>query len=153
MASYFRSSLTEFLTTSESEVLATLTLAYANTGFSKMHTDLPLAWWDDLAALRLALQQLATTFPASSEWQLLLEFSVPRKEHRLDVVLLTGEEIILLECKRGPATHDAIKQVEEYALLLHYFHKSSHQIKDASIPSSLQPSRRGAIRRRQSNVS
>ncbi|WP_433967582.1 DNA/RNA helicase domain-containing protein [Tunturiibacter gelidiferens] len=41
------------------------------------------------------------------------------------MVLLTGSEIILLECKRGAATSDAVKQVEEYALLLHYFHKPS----------------------------
>jgi hypothetical protein len=45
----------------------------------------------------------------------------------LDVVLLTDAGIIILECKRGPATPEAIRQVEEYALLLHYFHKPSHQ--------------------------
>jgi len=92
-----------------------------------MHTDLPLTWWDDLELLRGALYGLLSGTPAAAEWQLLLEFSVPRKERRLDIVLLTGSEIILIECKRGPVTPDALRQVEEYALLLHYFHKPSYE--------------------------
>ena len=127
MPSYFRTSLRTFLVTEESTILAKLTLAYANSGFAKMQTDTPITWSDDLASLRQVATQLASINPSSSEWQILLEFSVPRKERRLDVVLLTGTEIILLECKRGAATLDAVRQVEEYALLLHYFHKPSDQ--------------------------
>ncbi len=123
MASYFRTSIAGFMAVSDSEVLAQLTLGYARSGFARMHTDLPLTWWDDLAALRRVLE----TVGAEREWQVLLEFSVPRKERRLDVVLLTGSAIILLECKRGAANHDAVRQVEEYALLLHYFHQPSDQ--------------------------
>jgi hypothetical protein len=55
----------------------------------------------------------------------LLEFTVPRKLSRLDVVLLAGEQIILLECKTGESGSDARRQVETYALLLHYFHAES----------------------------
>ncbi len=127
MASYFRSSLGEFLCTSDSEVLTRLTLGYASSGFSQMHTELPLTWWDDLGSLRAAVYRLVEECSASAEWQMLLEFSVPRKQRRLDVVILGGAQIILLECKCGPATAEAIRQVEEYALLLHYFHKPSHQ--------------------------
>src|SRR5271170_4105050 len=111
MASFFRATILEFLETSNSEVLARLTLAYANSGFAKMHSNQALTWWDDLAELRKALQTLTNLNSSSNRWQLLLEFSIPRKERRLDVVLLTGVEIILLECKRGPATPEAIRQV------------------------------------------
>src|SRR5260370_1836302 len=102
MASYFRATLRDFLNTSDSEVLAKLTLAYANSGFSRMHSDQPLTWWDDLVELRQALHTVTTANPSSNCLQILLEFSIPRKERRLYVVLLTGAEIILLECKRGP---------------------------------------------------
>ncbi|MEO6803141.1 MAG: DNA/RNA helicase domain-containing protein [Granulicella sp.] len=112
---------------SDSEVLATLTIAYAKAGFAQMRTDTPLTWWSDLASLRIALQTLESLVPSSANWQLLLEFSIPRKEKRIDIVLLTGAEILLLECKRGPANQDAVRQVEEYALLLHYFHRPSDQ--------------------------
>jgi hypothetical protein len=125
MASYFRSSFAGFLQTPESEVLAALTLGYSRSGFAQMHTEQALTWWDDLAALRRSLDELHAAHAGAAGWQLLLEFSVPRKERRLDVVLLTGSEIILLECKRGAATAEAIRQVEEYALLLHYFHQPS----------------------------
>jgi hypothetical protein len=127
MPSYFRSSLQTFLETSESTLLSTLALAYANAGFTQMQTDATLTWWDDLASLREVAAELTSTEFSANEWQILLEFSIPRKERRLDVVLLTGAEIILLECKRGGPTPDAIRQVEEYALLLHYFHKPSDQ--------------------------
>src|ERR1700692_4323798 len=127
MASYLRTSITNFLVLSDTEVLATLTLEYARAGFAQMQTETPLTWWNDLASLRVALHGLMALFPQSSDWQMLLEFSVPRKERRIDIVLLTGAEIILLECKRGPANQDAVRQVEEYALLLHYFHKPSDQ--------------------------
>jgi Uncharacterized conserved protein (DUF2075) len=125
MASYFRASVATFLGTNESEIFAKLTLGYARSGFSQMHTDVPLTWWDDLDNLRQALEELRFVHPWVDEWQIVLEFSVPRKERRLDIVLLTGAEIVLLECKRGPAQTDAFRQVEEYALLLHYFHKPS----------------------------
>jgi hypothetical protein len=127
MASYFRASLPEFLETSESEVFAALTLAYANSGYSQMKSDQPLTWWADITTLRHSLDELRSTHPASRQWQVILEFSIPRKERRLDVVLLTGSEIILLECKKGPSSSEAIRQVEQYALLLHYFHKPSHR--------------------------
>src|SRR5258708_19555311 len=139
MASYFRATLRDFLNTSDSEVLAKLTLGYGNSGFSRMHSDQPLTWWDDLAELRHVLHSLTTANPSSNCWQILLEFSIPRKERRLDVVLLTGAEIILLECKRGNATLDAIRQVEEYALLLHYFHEPSDQRHIYPIVVSAQP--------------
>jgi hypothetical protein len=127
MPSYFRTSVGTFLETNESTILARLTLAYANSGFAKMQTDTPITWWDDLASLRQVAAELLSINCSVNEWQILLEFSVPRKERRLDVVLLTGADIILLECKRGAPTPDAVRQVEEYALLLHYFHKPSDQ--------------------------
>ena len=139
MPSYFRASLKNFLETDQPTILATLTLAYATSGFAQMHSDVPVTWWDDIASLRGSLIELESIHSSAGHWQILLEFSVPRKERRLDVVLLTGAEIILLECKRGNATLDAIRQVEEYALLLHYFHEPSDQRRIYPIVVSAQP--------------
>jgi hypothetical protein len=125
MASYFRATLERFLVTPATELLAELTLAYARDGFAEMKTDTPRTWWNDLGSLRVALGQVANLRPESLQWWVLLEFSVPRKESRLDVVLLAGDEIVVLECKSSLATSEAFRQVETYALLLHYFHKSS----------------------------
>jgi hypothetical protein len=151
MASFFRASLPEFLETNESEVFAALTLAYANSGFSHMKSDQPLTWWADIATLRHSLNELRSIYPASRQWHVILEFSIPRKERRLDIVLLTGSEIILLECKRGPSSSEAIRQVEEYALLLHYFHKPSNQqrIYPVVVSDSTPPKYHSAFKQRE----
>jgi hypothetical protein len=129
MASYFRSTLNDFLQTSASELLSDLTLAYARDGFSEMKSDTPLTWWQDLALLRSALSRVADSRPDALGWWVILEFSVPRKKSRLDVVVLAGDQIVILECKSSSATGEAVRQVDSYALLLHYFHKPSDRKK------------------------
>jgi hypothetical protein len=56
-----------------------------------------------------------------------LEFSIPRKERRIDIVLLVRDAIVILEAKTGQAYSQAKQQIEEYSLLLHYFHKGSNE--------------------------
>jgi Uncharacterized conserved protein (DUF2075) len=63
----------------------------------------------------------------SRYWGLILEFSIPKKELRIDIVLLIREAIVILEAKTGVAGAHAKQQIEEYALLLHYFHNASNQ--------------------------
>jgi hypothetical protein len=125
MSSYFRSTVEQFLRTPKSELLAALTLRYSEAGFRAMSADTPLTWWADLESLQQALQTVCEQREDAAQWGLLLEFTVPRKLNRLDAVLLAGEQIVLLECKTGLAAGDARRQVETYALLLHYFHAES----------------------------
>ncbi|MGA9964720.1 MAG: DNA/RNA helicase domain-containing protein [Terriglobales bacterium] len=44
---------------------------------------------------------------------------------RIDIVLLIRDVIVVLEAKTGNAASQAKRQIEEYALLLHYFHQAS----------------------------
>ncbi len=125
MASFYRSVVAEFLTTSDEQILARLSIAYANRGFTRQFTDQTLTWERDLRSLRLSLQECAKAISAATSWGLLLEFSIPRKELRIDCVLLINGEIVLLEAKTRVAFLQARKQLEEYSLLLHYFHKAS----------------------------
>ncbi len=127
MPAYFRSTVAEFVNTSRTEVLAKLTLHHANDGFTEMKTDTPLTWWRDLDHVQGTLAELCRERPAAAAWGILLEFTVPRKSSRLDIVLLAGEQIVLLECKSGQPTSEARQQVEHYALLLHYFHRESQR--------------------------
>ncbi len=127
MPAFSHYSLPDFLSSAISTLLAELTLAYARSGFSEMHTDQALTWSADLTDLQQQLSLTLTAHPQASAWQVLFELSIPRKEHRIDVVLLAGGAIVLLELKRGAPSSDALHQVEQYALLLHYFHKPSDQ--------------------------
>jgi len=125
MASFYRSNVTEFLALSEEQLLAKLSIAYANRGYTSQYSDQTLTWERDIRSLRLTLDECIQKDVAAGNWGILLEFSIPRKEARIDVVLLINYQIVIIEAKSGVAFLQARRQLEEYALLLHYFHKAS----------------------------
>ncbi len=127
MASFYSSSVREFLRQSDGETIATLEIGYAQRGFTRHFTDQTLTWERDLRHLRSVLEECVRTSPSAADWGLLMEFSIPLKEARIDVVLLVRSWIILLEAKSGEVDSAAKKQAEQYGLLLHYFHKASDQ--------------------------
>ncbi|HWB32177.1 MAG TPA: DNA/RNA helicase domain-containing protein [Acidobacteriaceae bacterium] len=125
MASFYIASVEEFLAQSEGEVLAHLATGYAKRGYTQQYSDQTLTWEHDIRSLRAALGDCVASDVNARSWELLLEFSIPRKELRIDAVLLVGDTIIILEAKTSKAALLAKRQAEEYALLLHYFHKDS----------------------------
>jgi hypothetical protein len=125
MSSFYRASVEEFLAQNEEQVLARLGIAYANRGYTSQYTDQTLTWEQDISLLRRALEQCVIRSDSARWWGLLLEFSIPRKELRIDIVLLIRDVVVVLEAKTGDAASQAKRQIEEYALLLHYFHKAS----------------------------
>lgn len=125
MASFYRGTVAEFLALCEEQILARLSVGYANRGYTSQYTDQTLSWENDLRCLRTALTECRVRDSSAEQWGILLEFSIPRKEARIDVVLLMGNSVVIVEAKSGDAFTQARRQVEEYALLLHYFHQAS----------------------------
>jgi len=125
MPALFQSTVGDFIDRPISEVVGTLSLHYAGQGFTDQKTDQTESWAADVARLQHTLRQAVAISPGILTWLVLLEFVIPRKEKRIDVVLLTPGSIIILELKAGAYASEALKQIEEYALLLHYFHKPS----------------------------
>ncbi len=125
MPSFYRASVQEFLAQDEEQVLARLGIAYANRGYTSQYSDQTLTWERDIRLLRRSLEECVARSNSAKSWALLMEFSIPRKEMRIDVVLLIRDVIVVLEAKTGQAALQAKRQIEEYALLLHYFHKAS----------------------------
>jgi len=78
------------------------------------------AWLEEIRILKIALQQY--------EGSLYFEYSIPRMGKRIDVVLLIGSVIFVLEFKVGEKEFQshAIDQTWDYALDLKYFHETSH---------------------------
>jgi len=113
MGSFFRSSVGWFLSLTNEQVLARLSVAYANRGFTSQYTDQTLTWERDLHSLRIVLEKCVEHIAAAQGWGILLEFSIPRKEMRIDAVLLVGETIVILEAKSGSAFLQARRQIEE----------------------------------------
>lgn len=125
MACFYRASVEDFLAQTEEQVLARMGIAYANRGYTSQYSEQTLTWERDIRSLRDSLMQCVARSVTTKSWGLLLEFSIPRKELRIDAVLLIRNVVIVLEAKSGDAASQAKRQIEEYALLLHYFHKGS----------------------------
>ncbi len=78
------------------------------------------AWLEEISVLREVLQ--------SFEGTVYFEYSIPRMGRRIDVALLIGSVIFVLEFKVGEKTFtvSAEDQVWDYALDLKNFHETSH---------------------------
>jgi Uncharacterized conserved protein (DUF2075) len=125
MASFYCGTVQEFLSEKVEHILARLAVGYANRGYTTQYSDQTLTWQRDLLHLRKSLEECVTKSDSARLWGLLLEFSIPRKELRIDIVLLIRRAVVVIEAKAGIAASDANRQVEEYAMLLHYFHKAT----------------------------
>jgi hypothetical protein len=113
---YYSDSISNFLTATTDGILGKLTRS----------NDFPLdqtqrdAWLEEIAILRRTL--------SSSYGRIYFEYSIPRMGRRIDVVLLLGPALFVLEFKVGERqfSSSAIDQVLDYALDLKNFHESSH---------------------------
>lgn len=115
-SSYYSDDVEVFLKKDADAILGTLTRA------SSFNVDLTQisAWTAQILVLKAALVGVAGT--------VFFEFNVPRIGSRIDVVLISGPNIFVIEFKVGQKKfHIAdINQVWDYALDLKNFHRGSH---------------------------
>lgn len=114
---YYSDSISNFLKSSTVEILGELTL---HNDFALIQTQRS-AWVAEIEILQKILK------PYSGS--IYFEYSIPRMGRRIDVVLLIGPVIFVLEFKVGEREFSsyAIDQVYDYALDLKNFHDSSHE--------------------------
>jgi hypothetical protein len=110
-------SITNFLITSPEEIIGKIAL---KNEFSLEQTQKD-AWLAEIIILKAVL----TTYTGS----IYFEYSIPRMGQRIDVIILIGAVIFILEFKIGEKEYssNAIDQVMDYALDLKNFHESSHE--------------------------
>ncbi|MHB8454985.1 MAG: DUF2075 domain-containing protein [Acidiferrobacterales bacterium] len=74
--------------------------------------------------------ELLRTWLIGLKGSVFLEFNIPRMGRRIDVVLLIGPVVFVIEFKVGEDTFDraAVDQVWDYALDLKNFHEASHSV-------------------------
>jgi hypothetical protein len=87
------------------------------------------AWLAQITIMRAVLTNIA------SDGLIAFEFAVPRMGKRIDVLLVLGSIVYVLEFKVGARVFDAdaLRQVWDYALDLKNFHSTSHRATIAPI--------------------
>ena len=83
------------------------------------------AWKTEIEIMKDVVSSLC-----DANGQIIFEYTSPRMGKRVDAVIIRQGNIFLLEFKvfKKDYPKDAIDQVEDYALDLHNFHKSSHDV-------------------------
>ena len=115
---WYGASIADFLKTPKDSILGRLA---KNGDFALIQTQRD-AWIVQIEILRDHLKGLTGS--------LFLEFNIPRMGRRIDVVLLIGPAVFVVEFKVGEGSFDraAIDQVWDYALDLKNFHEGSHAV-------------------------
>ena len=124
MAAFYRATIAEFLTHTPFEILGTLQHFYHHNELQKQQTQ---AWEIEIKLLKKSFENIVLLSPSTAKWSLLLEYPIPRRQKRLDAVLLAEDLIFCLEFKTKDKAHSlqSRRQVEDYALDLRDFHKAS----------------------------
>lgn len=127
MTAAFRCTVADYSATSDKEKLGALTSAAGKSGFSTQRLQQISAWETTLAILGRCAERLVVLDPASSEWSFLLEYEIPRRTKRPDLVVLANDLIIVVEFKIGAISFTGADewQVHSYALDLRDFHAAS----------------------------
>ena len=114
---FYSDSIVNFLKSSEEEIIGKLALGNE---FSLEQTQRE-AWLVEIEILKNVLSPY--------NGSIYFEYSIPRMGERIDVIILIGPVIFVLEFKIGEKeyTSSAIDQVVDYALDLKNFHESSHE--------------------------
>lgn len=123
MPAYYTNSIARFISDRSTDILGQLTDSYNKSGFSDLDSGQIEAWDKQLEILKKA------GLGFDPNWGLLLEFPIPRRQRRIDAVLIARDVIVILEFKGGASDQSAAaaRQVEDYALDLAEFHSPSHQ--------------------------
>ncbi|MGV8057511.1 MAG: hypothetical protein AB2L12_05695 [Smithellaceae bacterium] len=113
---YYSATISDFLVASSETILGELA---KHNAFTLEHNQRD-AWLEEIRILRNVLYNL--------KGKVYFEFSIPRMGQRIDIVLLIGSVIFVLEFKVGEKvfTSYAFDQILDYALDLKNFHEASH---------------------------
>jgi hypothetical protein len=128
MPAYVRRTVAELIQDDAAAITGSLQQAYAADGFASQYTRQTQAWGRVVPMLQSGLRRLLTRRPEARDWAVLLEYPLYRLRRRIDLVILAGDAVVVVECKVGAQSFTAEdrRQVEEYALDLRDFHAGSH---------------------------
>lgn len=126
MSAFHQSSVAGFLARDAMAIVGELDLCSRH-AVSTLRVSTIVSWERTVSALKAALLNVTAAVPNARDWGLLLEYEIPRRDRRIDCVLLAGRLVLVLEFKTGSAGDKAAasRQAEHYAVELRDFHRES----------------------------
>ena len=117
ISSYYEAKISDFLEQGNSEILGFIGHNAKTFDINALQQN---SWEEEIAILKEQLSGIEDGYIA-------FEYSIPRMGKRVDVVVMLGNYVFLLEFKCGSDNYYAAakEQVENYALDLHNFHEKS----------------------------
>lgn len=125
MPAYFKTSIREFNEQEDNLILGFLTSAGEKEGFTQQSHAQTDAWEKEIILLKECFPNIVAKYDHSLNWSLLLEYPIPRRNKRIDAVILAEDVILVLEFKAKEFSINSQLQVEDYALDLRDFHEES----------------------------
>jgi hypothetical protein len=130
MGAYAHYSVREFLELGAPSVIDTLVRGDAISGFSQVSALQIQAWRREIHLLHSTFTLIAARNPKALDAGIIFEYRLPRRDLRVDLVILTLQTAIVVEFKVGASTisSSAVVQLEDYALDLRYYHAASAEL-------------------------
>ena len=129
MPAYYRTTIQEFLQDDTDRIHGVIHQRSSESGFTDLKESQSRAWRVQLQVLQRSAAELLARYHDAPQWGILFEYPIPRRQKRIDVVLLPRDIILCLEFKTGESKHQksTARQVEDYALDLRDFHEESRE--------------------------
>jgi len=126
LAGYLTKSVAEFVASSVESLTGKLSERLIES-YSGDHDRQLRSWRSQIDLLQKCLGDHLASDPTASSWGVIIEYPLLRLQRRLDVVILAGQTVAVLEFKVGAGSFNASdkRQVEDYALGLRDFHETS----------------------------
>lgn len=131
MTAYASLPLASLLGTPNEEIIGKLLRSDNVSGFTQVaHTQIA-AWGRQLDLLRDVAHDFAASHPQGGNAHLVLEYRIPRREKRIDAIIIFERTIALIEFKVGASSTSSedVAQVLDYALDIAYYHAESRGIR------------------------
>jgi hypothetical protein len=102
---YYRATLSEFVDADPTVVGSVLTSKYAADGYFQLLGTQSISWENSLPMLQRSLREVCSVTPDAGNWGVLLEYSLYRLRRRIDLVVIAGDLLFVVELKVGADDH------------------------------------------------
>ena len=126
MNAYYRATIGQFLGQSNEEIIGILSNKVSQDHYQLKNSQ-NFSWQQFLDECQQQFSELVKNHAHCAEWSILLEYKIPRIASRIDMIIIASDLLMVVEYKAGEGDFDLsyIRQLQDYCLDLHDFHKES----------------------------